>query len=94
MEVQFAIFDILDDFIEIDAHAFILGLLQEVHLLQQFEVRHALGVQYLLEVTQFGVVIEHPPFAAAAAAPPRRPHLVSLHLLLQQLALEMLGFHP
>lgn len=52
MEVQFSVFDVFDDFIEISMHAFICFIFQEIDLLDQFEVGAALGMDQLLEIPQ------------------------------------------
>lgn len=59
MKVQFAIDDVFDDFVQVGMHAILLTILQKIDLLKQFQVRVALGVQDLVKVSQFGVIVHH-----------------------------------
>jgi hypothetical protein len=44
VKVQFAIDDAFDDFVKVGMHAILLAILQKIDLLEQFQVRVALGV--------------------------------------------------
>lgn len=73
--------------------AFLLAILEQVHLLEQFQARIALGVQDFLDVAHLAVIVHEAKVAGWPVGLAQQTQLILLQLLPHQFALKDLTVH-